>query len=152
MRPYTLKGYIKDDPHFTTLFENAVMLIGHFFEIAYCYNKLTGEETEIFEFYNDPTCTLVGKNNDWCLVGGDLLVLKIWIDNSLRKLDQLKDVFDLKSVDEYTVLILNDPWSEESAIWQLSIDLTKLTQPTALFKVRDFNDYIEKPYSDKVIW
>jgi len=150
MRPY--KGYIKDDPNFKVLFENTVMLVGHVFEDAYCYNKLTRQEFSIFQFDNDPTCGIVGKNNDWCLIGGDVLVLRSWIDHTLRKIDGLSNVFELKAIDDYAVQVLTDPWGEDCAIWQLEINLNKLSGPTSLTKVRSFNTYIGQPYSEDVDW
>ena len=150
MRPY--KGFIKDDPNFRTLFENTVMTVGHIFETSYCYNKLTKEEFAIFEFDNDPTCGLIGKRNDWCLIGGDVLVLRTWVDNTLRFVGELKQILDLKTIDDYTVQILTDPWDNGSEIWQLTIDLNKLTRPLILTKIRDFKEYADKPYTDKVVW
>ena len=150
MRPY--KGFIKDDPNFKTIFENIVMTVGHVFETSYCYNKLTKEEFAIFKFDNDPTCGIVGQKNDWCLIGGDLLVLRTWVDNSLRLVGELKQIFDLKSIDDYTVQILTDPWTNNSEIWQLTIDLNKLKRPLTLIKIRDFKEYVDKPYTDDVVW
>ncbi len=148
----TYKGYIKDDPNFIVLFENTVMMAGHVFEAAYCYNKLTKEELGIYDFDYDPTCAIVGKNNDWCLIGGDTLVLKTWIDKTLRIFEKLRNIWGLKTVDDYTVQILTDPWDEQSAIWQLEIDLSRLSRPVSLFKIRDFKEYIDKEYTDDVLW
>lgn len=150
MKPY--KGYIIDDIHFKKFFENTVMVVGHVFESAYCFNKLTREEFGIFRFSYAPTCGMVGKNNDWCLVGGDILVLKTWADNTLRCIAELKDIFDLKAKDAYTVQILTDPWCEGSAIWELTINLNKLTRPVSLIKIRDFKEYIDKPYTNQIEW
>lgn len=150
MRPY--KGYIKDDPNFKILFENTVMTVGHVFEASYCFNKLTKEEFGIFVFDNDPTCGLVGKKNDWCLIGGDDLVLWTWVDNTLRLVGELKEIFDLKLIDAYTVQILTDPWLDNPEIWQLAIDLNMLSRPITLTKIRDFKEYADKPYKDEVEW
>lgn len=150
MRPY--KGYIKDDPNFKILFENTVMTVGHVFESSYCFNKFTKEEFAIFQFDNDPTCGIVGQNNDWCLIGGDILVLRTWVDNALRLVGELKNIFDLKQIDAYTTLILTDPWAKNSEIWHLSVDLNKLTRPLTLTKIRDFKDYFDKPYNENVKW
>lgn len=150
MRPY--KGFIKDDPNFKTLFENTVMTVGHVFETSYCYNKFTKEEFAIFEFDNHPTCGLVGQRNDWCLIGGDVLVLRTWVDNTLRFVGELKQIFDLKTIDDYTVQILTDPWAADSEIWQLTINLNRLTKPLTLTKIRDFKEYADKPYTDQVEW
>jgi hypothetical protein len=150
MHPY--KGLIIDDPNFRILFENTVMKVGHVFETSYCYNKLTKEEFAIFEFGNDPTCGLVGQRNDWCLIGGDVLVLRTWVDNTLRLVGELKEIFDLKLIDAYTIQVLTDPWADNSEIWQLTIDLNKLTRPLTLKKIRDFKEFVDKPYTDEVEW
>jgi len=150
MRPY--KGFIKDDPNFKTLFENTVMTVGHVFEMSYCYNKLTTEEFAIFEFDNDPTCGVVGQNNDWCLIGADVLVLRTWVDKTLRLVGDLKQIFDIKSIDAYTVQILTDPWADNPEIWQLTIDLNRLTRPLTLHKIGDYKEYADKPYTDKIDW
>jgi hypothetical protein len=148
----TYKGYIKDDSNFKVLFENTVMLVGHMYESSYCFNKLTKEEFGIFEFDNDPTCALIGKNNDWCLIGGEILVLKTWVDNTIRVIGELNNIFALKAMGDYTVQILTDPWGKESAIWALTIDFNKLTRPTSLVKIRNFTEYADKPYVDQIEW
>ena len=150
MRPY--KGLIMDNPNFKVLFENKVMTVGHVFETSFCINKFTNEEFAVFEFDNEPTCGLVGQYNDWCLIGGDVLVLKTWIDNTLRLVGELKDIFDLKLIDAYTIHVLTNPWMDGSEIWQVSLDLNQLSRPMTLTKIRDFNEYSDKPYSDKVVW
>ena len=145
-------GYVVSNDHFTVLFENTVMVVGHVFEVAYCFNKFTKEEFSIFQFHNDPTCALVGPNNDWCLIGGDMLVLRTWVDYTLRFIGDLKDIHSLKLIDPYTVHILTDPWSQEAAIWELTIDLTKLARPVSLSKIKDFHAYIGQPYTDTILW
>ncbi|MBO6517248.1 MAG: hypothetical protein JJ975_11920 [Bacteroidia bacterium] len=150
MRPY--KGYIIDHPGFKTLYENTVMIVGHVFENSYCINKLTKEEFAVFQFENDPTCGVVGRNNDWCLIGGEVLMLKTWKDNTLRSISQIKEVFDLKSVDDYNVQILTDPWSEKAAIWELKIDLNRLSNPVSVKKLRDFTEFRNKPYTKNINW
>ncbi|WP_080057429.1 hypothetical protein [Spirosoma aerolatum] len=146
------KGYIKDEACFKTLFENTVMVLGHCFENAYLFNKLTKEELGIFQFYGDPTCGLVGKNNDWCLVGGEVLVIKGLLNHTLWVVDDLKDIYGLKMIDEYKTLVLTDPWTEGSAIWLLTIDFSSLSKPLGVSKVRDFKDYFNQPFSEVVIW
>lgn len=150
MRPY--KGYIKDDPNYRILYESFVMSVGHVHETSYCCNKLTKEEFAIFQFDNDPTCGVVGNNNDWCLIGGDVLVLRTWVDNTLRLVGDLKQIFDIKIIDDYTVQILTDPWTSNSEVWQLTIDLNKLTRPLTLIKIKDFKNYVDKPYTENVDW
>ncbi len=146
------KDSIKDYKQFKKLYENTVMILGHVFERAYIIDKILQKEIAIFDFDYDPTCGLIGKNNDWCLIGSDVLVLKTWVDNSIRYISELKDIYSLRAIADYTVQILTDPWSEESSIWQMEIDLTKLTRPVNLFKLKDFKDYKDKPYSEDIAW
>ena len=146
------KYFIKDYEYFIKLYENTIMILGHVYERAYIIDKIIQKEIAIFDFDNDPTCGLIGKNNDWCLVGGDILVLKTWVDNTLRTFSELKSVHSLRAIDDYTVQILLDPWSEQSSIWQMEINLNKLTNPITLFKMKDFSDYADKPYTDQIIW
>lgn len=150
MRPY--KGYIKDDKNFRPLSENTIMLLGHVFETAYIVNKITNEESPVFQFYGDPTCGLIGKYNDWCLVGGEILILRTGVDNSVRSIGEFKNIHSLKAIDDYKAQILIDPWSEESSIWQIEIDLHKLTRPVNLYKLKDFKDYVDKPYTEEIFW
>jgi hypothetical protein len=150
MRPY--KDYIINNPNFRTLYENAVMVVGHVFEISFCINKLTKEEFTVFQFENDPTCGAVGRNNDWCLIGGEVLILRTCKDNTLRMISEVKQVSDLKIVDDYEVQILTDPWSEEAAIWELKIDLEKLSNPVSITKLRDFDELRNKAYTEIINW
>ncbi|MFP9112312.1 hypothetical protein ACLI1A_00080 [Flavobacterium sp. RHBU_3] len=150
MKPYN--GRLKDHENFKILFENTVMVVGHIFENSYCINKLTQEEFGIFEFYSDPTCGLIGKNNDWCLVGGEVLILKTYTDKTLRVIEDLKHIFELRAIDDYSTQILTDPWDEASAIWHLTIDLKKPHKPVSINKIRNFKDYLDKPYTENVEW
>ena len=119
MRPF--KGYIVEQPGFRLLVENFVLVVGHLYEDAYCYNKITKEEIGIFRFEGDPTCAVIGANNDWCLVGGHVLVLRTFYDRTVRPVGDLKDIHDLRLVGPYLAQLLTDPWSGQSAIWQLDI-------------------------------
>jgi hypothetical protein len=129
------------------------MTLGHIFEEAYCLNKVTKEEFGIWRFQEgDPTCGIVGKNNDWCLVGGEILILKTFFDHTVRPVGDLKDIHDIRLVDAYTVQILIDPWSENAAIWQLDLDLNRAAPTSNLWKIKDFKDYLDKPYVENVLW
>jgi hypothetical protein len=146
------KDSIKDYNQFRILYENTVMILGYVFERAYIIDKILQKEMAIFDFDYDPTCGLIGKNNDWFLIGSDVLMLKTWTENSIRFVGELKNIHSLKAIGDYTVQILTDPWSEQSSIWQMEIDLNKLTRPVKLTRLRDFKDYIGKPYTDEPVW
>jgi hypothetical protein len=150
MHPY--KGYVVEQPEFLPLSETFVLVIGHLYEDAYCYNKITKEETGIFRFEGDPTCAIVGANNDWCLVGGHVLVLRTFYDRTVRLVGDLKDIYGLRLVSAYSAKILTDPWSTAPAIWQLDINPNHAAPSTNLWKIRDFNDYVGKPYEENVPW
>ncbi len=154
MRSY--KGYIKDDPNFHTLYENTVMTLGNVFENSYLYNKLTQQEFAIFQFYGDPNCGLVAKDNDWCLIGGEVLVFYMLLGKypTVTLIGDLRDVHSLRMIDKNIIQILIDPWSEEAAIWQLVIvdNPEKSVRPTSLTKLREFNDYKDQPYTEDINW
>jgi len=150
MHPF--KGYVKDQPGFKLLYENFVVILGHLYEETYYYNKLTKEEIGVWKFQYDPTCGIVGKNNDWCLVGGDILILRTFLDHTVRPIGDLRDIHEIRLIDDYTAQILIDPWSENAAIWQLDLDLNRFAPRNSLWKVKDFKDYFGKPYEENVNW
>jgi hypothetical protein len=141
-----------EDLNFKKLFENTFMILGHIFETAFLFNKITKEEFSIFGFDSDPTCGVVGKNNDWCLIGGNVLVIKTFRDKTLRCIGELKFIHELKIINDYAIQVLTDPWEDKSAIWQVEINLNNLSEPVRFFKVRDFIDYVGKPYEEKIKW
>ncbi|GGB03203.1 hypothetical protein [Puia dinghuensis] len=150
MRSY--KGYVKDQPGFRLLYENYVMSLGHLYEEAYCYNKLTKEEIGIWQFQHDPTCGVVSKNNDWCLVGGEILILRTFFDRTVRPIGDLQDIHEIRLIDENTAQILIDPWSENAAVWQLDLVMNRAAPAFSLWKIKDFKDYPDKPYAENVNW
>jgi myo-inositol-hexaphosphate 3-phosphohydrolase len=128
------------------------MLLGHVYEEAYCYNTITQEEIGIWRFQYEPTCGIIGKNNDWCLVGGEILILKTFLDRTVRPIGDLKNIHEMRLTDAYTVQILTDPWSEDAAIWQLELDSNRVAPAISLWKIKDFKDYLDKPYVENVTW
>ena len=149
---HSYKGHLKDNPGFRPLYKNFSMLLGHIFEEVYCINLITNEEFGIWQFPSDPTCGVIGKNNDWCLVGSESLVLKTFFDRTVRPVGDLRNIHELRLINEYTAKILTDPWAEDAAIWQLEIDVNRFAPDIGLWKIRDFNDYTGKPYVEDVLW
>ena len=143
---------IRNDISFHVLDEAVLTVLGHIYETVYSINKLTGNETEIFSFYGDPTCGLIANRNDWQLIGGDALVLKTRMDSTTQVFDDTGDIHSLKPLDNYSAQILTDPWNEKSAIWQLSIKLSKVVRRIELKKVHDFTKYIDQPFVEQVKW
>ena len=150
MHPF--KGYVKDQPGFRLLYQNFAMILGHLYEDAYYFNKLTNEEIVVWRFQYEPTCGVIGQNNDWCLIGGEILILKTFFDHTVRPIGNLQDIHEIRLVGERAAQILIDPWSENAAIWQLDLDLNNAAPRNNLWKVKDFKDYLDKPYEENVIW
>jgi len=55
-------------------------------------------------------------------------------------------------ISAYSAQILTDPWSAAPAIWQLNIDPNPTAPSIELWKVKDFTDYVGKPYEENVSW
>jgi hypothetical protein len=150
---------MKTDPNFIKLTETSAMVLGHVVNSAFMFNKQTSEEYSIFKFKREPTCGLIGRNNDWCLVGGNVLVLRTLADDCVRIFHDFKNIYQFKIVNDYSVQILINPWSQKASIWQLEINSIKLTSPVNeleapvnIFKVKDFKDYINKPTTEQIVW
>jgi len=133
-------------PQLKVLDETDVYLVGYQYEDAYIIEKKNFREVVVEDFYGDPSCALISRNNDWIIIAGERLV--IWKDNRLYEPAQegFQWIHALRTHDQKTVEILTDPWTEHSAIWTLNTDTL------ALGKVRDFYDYRDKPWTEDVVW
>ncbi|MEP0009728.1 MAG: hypothetical protein ABJF72_11075, partial [Balneola sp.] len=60
--------------------------------------------------------------------------------------ENLKWVHSIRTKDSEKVEVLTDPWNRNSAIWEINI------QTFEFKKIRDFNDYKDKEYSETVNW
>ncbi|NVK65031.1 MAG: hypothetical protein HWE22_10615 [Flavobacteriales bacterium] len=140
------------DENFKTLDESLVCRLGYQFETACLIDKITNQITPIFEFYGNPTCGLIGNRNDWFLIGGEVLILKTNVDNTIQPIGDLKNIHSLKLLDDYAALILTDPWSEESAIYKLTITLNPTIRKIELKKIRNFTKYIDQSYTENIEW
>lgn len=136
----------KNYPDMRILDETDKYFLGHIFEDAYLIEKRNGEEIVHDDFYGDPSCGLISKNNDWAIIAGEHLT--IWREGVITKIDneELKWVHSLRTKGNKTVEILIDPWTEKSAIWVLDILALDFK------KVRNFEDYKEKERTEEVIW
>lgn len=134
------------DKNFQILDETEELILGHSFEDACLINKSTNEKKKLGDFYGEPTCGLISKTNDWCVVAGDKLV--VWIKNEGVKSedDDLSWIHDIRQAGPNSIEILIDPWSHNSAIWELDI-LTGIKR-----KIKGFTDYKGQAYCDHVIW
>lgn len=120
--------------------------IGHIFDDAYLIDKRNGEEIFHDDFYGDPSCGLISKSNDWAIIAGEHIT--IWRKGKITKIEQeeIRWVHSIRTNDDQIIEILIDPWADHSAIWTLDIKTYELK------KVKDFNDYKEREYTDDVLW
>ena len=133
---------IISDPSFCKLYENENFILGHVYEKGYLIDKKNNDATYIADFYGDPSCGVISKRGDWCVVGGDkLIVWKRLTKAELIKEEVLTPVFGIKYLSENEVKVLVDPWSEKGAIWLLN------TETLERNKIADYklnNEYTEK--------
>jgi hypothetical protein len=136
----------KNYPDMRILAENDKYFIGNIFEDAYLIDKRNGEEIVHDDFYGDPKCGLIGKNNDWAIIAGEHLT--IWRNGKITKIDNedLRWICEIRTKDDKIVEILVDPWSDKSAIWALEIATLRVS------KVKDFGYYKDEEHTDQIIW
>jgi len=134
------KDYIKpiDETDLYVLFKE--------FEDVFLFEKDTNKELWRTSFYGEATCGLISLTTDWIVVGGNHMAL--WENRKLEIIndENLKWIFDIRQVGDYEIEILTDPWSENSAIWKFNI-LNK-----SKIKIRNFEEYKKKEYTDNVKW
>ena len=128
------------------LFETDELKIEHEFESVYLIDKKTGKKLLSDDFYGDPRCGLIGKNNDWAIIGGEHLT--VWINGKVEKIkdEKLKWIHSMRIKDNMIIEILTDPWSDHSAIWWLRLDTLEYK------KISDFDKYKGREYCENVEW
>lgn len=114
------------------------------YEVVSLVDNLTEETIFQCDFYGGANCGLLDLNNKWAVIGGDTLI--IWTTQSIFTKDEIKWVHSLRMKNSATIEALTDPWSKDSAIWEID---------TTTFNVRRtkyLNDYKDKKYTENVIW
>jgi hypothetical protein len=131
---------------FKIIEETTKYVLGYLWEHAYLYNKMTNEEIFLCEFYGICDAGVINDEEDWCVVGGDIIA--IWSNGKISIIDkyELKWVNDIRIKNRNTVEILIDPWSNDSAIWELNVE------DNTFRKIRNFDKYKERPYTVDVEW
>jgi len=116
------------------------LLLQHNFESVQLINISDQEILLEEDFYGDPTCGMIQKENTWAVVAGTHLTL--WTKNSVTRFEtnEFKNIHSIRINDNNTLEILTDPWAIFSGIWSINIDSKKLTKITA------FKDYYGKSY------
>ncbi|TCI84713.1 hypothetical protein [Tenacibaculum sp. M341] len=131
--------------NFNILFKTDVLQIVYEQEEAYLIDQF-GNQLINDDFYGTPNCGFISSNNDWAIIGGDhITVWKKEVDHKLRN-NNINWIYDIRLKDENLVEFVTDPWSDISAIWELNITTMKYT------KIRAFNKYQHKKYTDFVEW
>jgi hypothetical protein len=133
------------DSNFRKLHETDKFILGYVFEYAYLINKKTKKEIYLGDFYGDPTCGLISKDNDWCLVGGE--TLSIWKED--ENISSVKDgefpwIIKARQTGPHEVELLIDPNSDKGSIWRLNIKTLER------HKLRDF--MADEGYPEEVNW
>ncbi len=127
-----------------TLFETDKLRVEYEYENAWLIEKESGKKLVSDRFYGEPECALIDKGNRWALIGGDHLT--VWLNGKAIKIEDPKWIHSLRNKGESAVEILTDPWGETPVIWEMDVATGTIR------KVRDFDDYIDKEYTDDVIW
>lgn len=135
---------MKNEIGYKCLYKTDYLEVGGIYENVYLTNNRTKEYIYIGSFYGDATCAFISENNSWCVVGGDILIL--FRDCKSLKINEIKDVFDLKLIDENNIQILTHPWSVHSSIWQLNIESLEYT------RIQIFDKYKDKEYTENIEW
>ncbi len=65
----------KNYPGMRILDETDKYFIAHDFEDAYLIEKRNGEAIVHDDFYGDPKCGLISKNNDWAIIAGEHITI-----------------------------------------------------------------------------
>ena len=128
------------------LYETESLKIENEFEATFLTEKATGKTLMEDDFYGDPECGLIDKANKWAIVAGEHLT--IWTPKKWKRIDDknLSWIHSLRVKNSEIVEILTNPWSRNSAIWEVNVKTFEFK------KLRDFDDYKDQEYSENVNW
>ena len=129
-----------------TLYETDRLKLENEYEATFLTDKLTGKTLLEDDFYGDPNCGLIDKDNKWAIVAGEHLT--IWTPKKWKRIEDedLNWIHSIRIKNFETVQILTDPWKSNSAIWEINVKTFEFR------KVRDFKDYKDQEYSENVNW
>ena len=129
-----------------TLYETDRLKLENEFEATFLTDKKSGQTLMEDDFYGDPSCGLIDKDNKWAIVAGEHLT--IWTPKKWKRIENedLKWIHSIRIRDLEMVEVLIDPGSRKSAIWEINIKTLEFK------KIRDFNDYKDQEYSENVNW
>jgi hypothetical protein len=126
--------------------ETDKLSLEHEFEATFLFEKRTGRVLLQDDFYGDPKLGLIDSNHQWAIVAGEHLT--IWTPKLWKRIDDkdLRWIHCLRVKNDHTVEILTDPWSRNASIWEID------TGSLGYKKIRDFNDYRDREYTETVDW
>lgn len=129
-----------------TICETSTLILEHEYEMTWLRHKETGEILFEDDFYGNPKVGLIDEHHQWAIVAGEHLT--VWTPKASKRFDSelIQWVNAIRLKGSNTIELLTDPWSENSAIWTLTLNTLSVQ------KVRDFADYFEKPYTEDLIW
>ena len=60
--------------------------------------------------------------------------------------NELVDIHSIRVKDDDTIEVLIDPWSTKASVWEVNVNTLYKT------KIRDFFEYKDQPYTEKINW
>lgn len=122
------------------------LIIEHEYEETYLRDKIKNSILLQDDFCGDPVTGLIDCNNTWAIIGG--YHLHIWMNgySQVISTEEIRFIHSLRLINENTVELLIDPWSEFSAIWRLFLN------DLSMEKVQDFDSYYDKPFTENITW
>lgn len=107
-------------------------------------NKILFEEYFSLDF----GCALIDKNENWVLIGASPNYISIWSKKGVKKVSypEFTWFYDCRQINEEIIEVLTDPWTLNSAIWELNIRTMKL------IKVCEFEKYQNRERIENIEW
>lgn len=130
--------------------ETNKLYLSHICEHVQLIDKESDQVLFTDDFYGDPSCGFIDVADQYAIIAGKHLTLWTRYNgvNEITKFETqvFHDIEQLRLIDENTIEILVDPWSEHGSVWQLSVSNKSLR------KVSDFIEYKDLPYTDNIDW
>lgn len=126
--------------------ETEYLRLEHESESTFLIKKSNNEVLLEDDFYGNPTCGLIDKNNKWAIVGGTHLRLWTVDFEQYYQTEVFKNIHLIRIKNSKIIEILIDPWDEIAAIWELNLESREL------IKIKNFRKYYGKPYCENIEW
>lgn len=115
-------------------------------EDVFLFDKYANAEVWRTWMYGNPMCGVIGRSNEWAIVGGDKLI--VWKKAELKVINDtdLKWIHRIRQTGETQFQMLTDPWEEKSSVWSYDIYTEEK------IKIRNFPDYRLREYTEYIEW